>query len=181
MEEDSTSRRTTRRRWIKLYPQQCIQGSISYQLDPAERGTWFLILCFAGICPKPGVIGDSDGRPYPHSFIANRINIPLELFEETLKKCVTEGRLHENDNGIHITNWNAYQSEYERQKHYRDIKKSDIDLEDHIKNVSGRSASDIAEMPVQVRKGILACLDKDDRGKAAEVRKLVGEHKKAVQ
>lgn len=121
--EDTLPRRTTRRRWIKIYPLQCLHGSISYQLSPAERGTWLLILCFAGICPNAGVISDSDGRSYPHEFIANRINIPLDLFEETLRKCIEEGRISENDSGIHITNWKAYQSEYDRQKPYREAKK----------------------------------------------------------
>ena len=113
-----------RRPWIKLYPIDCLQGSIRYQLESDERGVWYDLLNFAAICAKPGMISDKDGRPYPHAFIANRLNIEIELLERTLKKCTEEGRIHENDNGVHVTNWKDYQSEYERQKPYREGKKA---------------------------------------------------------
>ena len=121
--EDSSSRRVPGRKpWIKLYPLDCLEGSIRYQLEPDERGVWYDLLNFAAVCATPGLIADKDQRPYPHSFIANRLNIPLKLLEVTLKKCQEEGRIKENDNGIRITNWAAYQSEYQRQKPYRDKK-----------------------------------------------------------
>jgi len=41
------------------------------------------------------------------------------VFESTLKKCKEEGRISEDGRGIVITNWTKYQSEYERQKPYR--------------------------------------------------------------
>lgn len=112
-----------KRPWIKMYPVDCLMGSINYQLELAERCIWYELIYFSAICATPGVIADKDGRPYPHQFIANRLNAPLEVFERTLKKCEVEGRIFENDSGIHITNWNAYQSEYERQKPYREAKK----------------------------------------------------------
>jgi DnaD/phage-associated family protein len=112
-------RQRWQRRWIKIYPIECLEGSIRYQLEADERGVWYDLLNFAAVCVEPGTICDRDNRPFPHSFIANRLNIPLELLERTLKKCCEEGRIDENDNGIHITNWKVYQSEYERQKPYR--------------------------------------------------------------
>jgi len=96
-----------------------LNGSVRYQLEPAERATWVDFLIFAALGPTPGIISDNDLRPYPHSFIANRFNIPLELFETTLEKCQAEGRITEDEHGIHITHWTEYQSEYERQKPYR--------------------------------------------------------------
>ncbi len=108
-----------RKTWIKLYPIDCLQGSIRYQLEPDERGVWYDLLNFAAICSSPGTISDKDNRPYPHAFIANRLNIPTELLDRTLAKCIEEGRISEDDTGIHITNWKAYQSEYQRQKPYR--------------------------------------------------------------
>ena len=117
------SRAGWRKTWIKLYPIDCIEGSIRYQLEPDERGVWYDLLNLSAICATPGTISDKDGRPYPHSFIANRLNISLELLERTLKKCQEEGRICEDETGIHITNWKAYQSEYARQKPYRERKK----------------------------------------------------------
>ena len=108
-----------RRPWLKLWAIECLEGSIRYQLDAAGRGTWYDLLALARICGQEGSISDRDGRPYPHAYIANRLNIPLELLESTLENCKAEGRIHEDETGIHITNWKIYQSEYERQKPYR--------------------------------------------------------------
>lgn len=114
-----------KRTWIKLYPYQCLEGSIRYQLTSEERGVWYDLLNFAALCSEPGTIADSDGRPYPHDFIANRLNISLELFKSALSKCLEEGRLTETANGIRITHWKEYQSEYQRQKPYREAKSND--------------------------------------------------------
>jgi hypothetical protein len=59
----------------------------------------------------------------PHTFIANRLNISVQLLNSTIKKCADEGRLVEDETGIHIVNWEKYQSEYDRQKPYRQAKK----------------------------------------------------------
>ena len=120
-----------RLKWIKLYPMECLNGSIRYQLTSEERGTWYDLLNFAAICTNHGTISDRDGRPYPHDFIANRLNISSELLEKTLKNCIEEGRVTEDEEGIHITNWKLYQSEYDRQKVYR--KKPQIEPPEPIK------------------------------------------------
>jgi len=114
-----------RRPWLKLWAIECLEGSIRYQLDAAGRGTWYDLLALARICGQEGSISDRDKRPYPHDYIANRLNIPLELLESTLKNCIDEGRITEDEKGIHITNWKTYQSEYERQKQYRKPKSDD--------------------------------------------------------
>lgn len=126
-----------KRPWIKLHTQECLDGSIRYQLEPSERGVWYDLLIFAALCdPENGNICDRDNRPYPHSFIANRLNIDLELLKSTLNKCLNEGRITEDDFGTHITNWKQYQSEYYRQKPYRDKKKKD-DPNKYIKGKYG--------------------------------------------
>ena len=111
--------RTSKRRWFKLYPNECINGSIRYQLSPAERSVWYDLLAFSAICSNTGLIADRDGKPLPHAFIANRFYVPEELFESAFKLCIEEGRITEDEAGIHITNWAKYQSEYDRQKPYR--------------------------------------------------------------
>ena len=109
----------SKRAWVKLHINGMLNGSVRYQLEPEERATWIDLLCLAGLGVEPGLISDSDKRPYPHSFIANRFNIPLGLLETTLKKCINEGRVKEDGYGIHINNWQEYQSEYQRQRGYR--------------------------------------------------------------
>jgi hypothetical protein len=130
------SRASWKRRWIKLYPADCLYGSIRYQLESDERGVWYDLLNFSALCSEPGTISDKDSRPYPHEFIANRLNVTLELLEVTLKKCKDEGRIKEDGKGIHITNWKDYQSEYQRQKPYREKKKEDPDK--YIKGKGGQ-------------------------------------------
>ena len=128
-----------RKTWIKLYPIDCLEGSIRYQLESDERGVWYDLLNLSAICVTPGIISDKDNRPYPHSFIANRLNIGIELLERTLSKCELEGRINENEIGIHITNWAAYQSEYERQKPYRQkAKQKEADPDKYVKGKYGK-------------------------------------------
>lgn len=113
------SRTIGKRTWVKLFCYERLHGSVSYQLEPEERSVWDELLCLAGLCGLDGLIADRDSRPYPHSFIAHELHISEELLERTLTKCKDEGRITENEKGIHLTNWVAYQSEYQRQKPYR--------------------------------------------------------------
>lgn len=112
--------RTGKRTWIKLHTHGILHGSVSYQLSDAEQSVWIKLLCLAGEVNRDGQISDNDGRPYPHHFIAHELHITKELLESTIKKCTDEGRISEDDTGLHITNWAVYQSEYQRQKQYRD-------------------------------------------------------------
>jgi hypothetical protein len=118
------TRATWRRTWIKLYPQQCINGSIRL-LEPDERSVWYDLLAFSALCIEPGLISDNDRRPYPLKFIANRLNIEISLLEKAIKDFREEGRIKCNGTGIEIVNFKAYQSEYQRQKPYREAKKQD--------------------------------------------------------
>jgi len=111
--------RTTKRRWIKLYPGECINGSIRYQLTPSERGVWYDLLSLSSLCSNTGDICDRDGKAFPLTYIANRLNIRLPLLKATIEECTNEGRLTQDEHGLHITNWDKYQSEYDRQKPYR--------------------------------------------------------------
>lgn len=126
--------RARKRTWIKLYCYERLHGSITSQLEPDERSVWDELLCFAGLCGLDGLIADHDKRPYPHPFIAHELHIEEELFKRTLDKCLTEGRITENGEGIHITNWTVYQSEYARQKPYR---QKDDDPDKYIKGKYG--------------------------------------------
>ncbi len=111
--------RAYKRTWIKLYCYERLHGSVAAQLEPGERSVWDELLCFAGLCGLDGLIADHDKRPFPHSYIAHELHIDEELLERTLDKCKKEGRIKEDTHGLHITNFMAYQSEYQRQKPYR--------------------------------------------------------------
>ena len=112
-------RGASRRAWVKLYITGILHGSIRWQLEPDERSVFIDLLCMAGECSKEGKICDNDSLPFPRSYIANHLNIATELLERTIKKCIDTKRIDEEDGVLVITNWTSYQSEYERQKPYR--------------------------------------------------------------
>lgn len=112
----------TRRTWIKLFVTGWLHGSVRWQLDAAERGCLADLFCMAGECNHDGKICDNDGRPFPLQYIANHLNIDIDLLQRTLDKCNSEGRIRDDDGVLTVANWAKYQSEYSRQKTYRQVK-----------------------------------------------------------
>ena len=125
-----------RRTWVKMWVNECLEGSIRFDFTSAERGIWYDLILMAGRCRTPGVISANEQSPYPHKYIAGMLNVDIELLESTLVKCKASGRITENDSGIELVNWGHYQSEYQRQKKYRD-KKSEEDPDKYIKGKYG--------------------------------------------
>jgi len=46
---------------------------------------------------------------YPHIWLAQKLNIPLELLNETLRICQEQERISENSDGIRIMKFEYYQ------------------------------------------------------------------------
>lgn len=153
--------RAQRRTWVKLYCYERLHGSIAFQLEPEERSTFDELLCLAGICGLDGLIADHDRRPYPHSFIAHECHISEELLERTLDKCKEEGRIKEDEHGIYLTNWATYQSEYQRQKPYREGKKSGKKIHKICPSCSYKALTDEDYCPKCAQKGKESELQRD--------------------
>lgn len=115
-----------RRPWIKVHT-SILNSSLNYELDLAHQAVFIKLLCLAAEYSDDGTIANGEGTPLPHTFLANRVNAPLEVFEETLKRCIETGRISENSGGMKIVKWKEYQSEYLRQKPYREKAKNDSD------------------------------------------------------
>lgn len=111
------------KRWIKMWINECLEGTIRFDFEPDERCVWYELLLLAGRCRQEGVIAAGPGRPYPRRWIAGILNISEELLDRTLLKCVETERISDNNDGIAILNWMKYQPEYDRQKPYRESKK----------------------------------------------------------
>jgi len=107
-----------------MWVNECLQGTIRFDFSPAERSVWYDLVILAGNCRIAGIISANETTPYPHSYIAGLLNIDLGLLETTLEKCKTSSRIKETERGIELVNWEHYQSEYERQKPYRENKKA---------------------------------------------------------
>lgn len=129
-----------RRTWVKMWVNECLEGTIRFDFTPAERGIWYDLILLAGRCRIPGIIAANENSPYPHSYIAGLLNVDMELFETTLEKCKASGRVAETERGIELINWSHYQSEYERQKPYREKKQQENDPEKYKKGKYGKVA-----------------------------------------
>ena len=112
------------RRWIRLWVNEFLHSSAIWDLTDAEVGVFFKLLALAGSCRTDGLIAAGDeNRPYPDEWVATTLNIPMPLFQEAIKKLVATQRIEVNGNGISICKWDEYQSEYDRQKPYRQAAK----------------------------------------------------------
>ena len=111
-----------KRNWVKIDCYGMLHGSINWQLTLEEQAIWVKSIAYAAVCgDTAGIIRDNDGSPFPHEYLASEFHCPLEVFESMLKKCVIQNRMMENEHGIEILNWNAYQfTEYDRVKGYQE-------------------------------------------------------------
>jgi hypothetical protein len=115
-----------RRNWIKLYVDQCLRGSMIAELLAAQRWQWVGFLLLGGDSSVPGVIfrrKDENGSLVGYSDItlAEMLDIDLALYRDGVRRMIEKEKISVNEKGvITILNWNKYQSEYQRQKPYRD-------------------------------------------------------------
>ncbi len=118
----TSPKRQRRKSWVKLWVTGWLHGSIRWQLDSEERGVWADLMALAGECAAGGAICDHDGQAIPRKFIANQLNITQTLLDRVIAKCKHDERIEETElNGVlRLTNWDHYQSEYDRQKPYQE-------------------------------------------------------------
>jgi hypothetical protein len=123
-----------RRAWVKLWVTDWLDGTTRYEMSGAQRAFWIDLLAMAGRSRIPGMIcaGRIGERivGYPLSVFngldaAGELNVAatLDLFESSGKiqvEVTQEAPLKLLK--IKILNWEKYQSEYSRQKRYRDQK-----------------------------------------------------------
>jgi len=110
-----------RRTWIKIYCDKWLRGSIREE-SPETRAIWIDILSLAGDSAygDDGIISVAPGCGYTDEQIAKILRVPIQLWKKTKKKLQKTDRISNNKSGeIVITNWKSYQSEYARQKQYR--------------------------------------------------------------
>ena len=95
--------------FLKLYSREWLHGSLRVQNDAAERGVWADFLALANESRNRGVIQANDETPYPHSYLAASLNIPLELLDRCILKFTEQERISENEQGILIINFKYWQ------------------------------------------------------------------------
>lgn len=124
--------------WMKFYPKRWLTGTLRTQNDERERAFWIDILSMAATSTYPGIIAASkEGREYigyPLGYIAGALQHDYSFVAETLGKFQQQKRLSVEVQGnepdqvsvIRITNYRRYQSEYQRQKPYREAKREQV-------------------------------------------------------
>ena len=110
-----------RRNWIKLYVDQCLRGSMMTELEPAERFVWFGFLLLAGDSSFEGKICITETVGYTDEQLASMLKVDLQLLKTAKRKMVKFEKIAVREGNIlEILNWKKYQSEYERQRPYRE-------------------------------------------------------------
>lgn len=112
------------RTWIKIYCDNWLEGTIS-QESLALRGIWIGLLALAGSGKRgdTGLVMAIKGVGFSDSMLAAMLKVTRQRWvyaKKTLQK--TDRIAVDKANVITIINWQKYQSEYERQKPYRNPK-----------------------------------------------------------
>lgn len=152
-----------RRRWVKIYT-SLLYSSLNYELTLAEQAVFIKLICLAGEYGQDGRIANGEGEAMPHEFIANRINAPVDVLESTIKKCAATNRINENSQGFTIVKWAEYQSEYDRQKPYRDAKRAGKKIPKKCPRCGWEGLTDETYCPICAETGRGTELEKDYGG-----------------
>jgi hypothetical protein len=118
-------------KWIKLWPEEWLNGTLRFTLDHKKRAVWADLLCLGGKSRIPGVIcaGEESGKciGYPVEYLAGITSVTPQELEETLKVFESQERVTtERETGrliIRLLNWGKYQVDYSRQSRYKAKKK----------------------------------------------------------
>ena len=110
-----------KRTWFKVYGDKWLEGTLREE-TPEFRGIWIDLLSL--VCSSPnsdtGQVTLKNGIGYTDEQIATIFNIPLDAWERAKKRLIQTDRIQVSlKNTITITNWSKYQSDYQRQKPYR--------------------------------------------------------------
>ena len=115
------------RTWIKVYCDKWLEGTLREEV-PAIRSVWIDLLTLAG----GGRYGDSgeikltNGVGYSDKQICEILTIKPSLWKKAKQRFLETERITISPRGaISIIKWSKYQSEYERQKRYRQAKTED--------------------------------------------------------
>ena len=109
-----------RRNWIKLYVDQILRGTMIDELKNKERWSWIGLLLLAGDSPTEGTVCITNEIGYTDEQLCKLLDVPFEIFKDAKKKMIKFNKIEiDEKNVIKIVKWNKYQSEYKRQRKYR--------------------------------------------------------------
>jgi len=127
-------------RFCKIDTGGWLDGSIRMDLTPAERGVWMDLISLASETrERDGTLNFAPGKPMSKEYIANRLRIPLDLLESTIKACKKDSNKENNgvqrimeypDGTLYLPNYMHYQAvPRNRSKAYLHAKRTETKLE----------------------------------------------------
>jgi len=97
-----------RMRFVPLWIDDWIEGTLRMILTHEERAIWLDLLCLAQ--KRWGYIRVAKGKPYPMSRLAEILSAPEELIERTIDKAIKHRLLKRLKNGtLKVVNWKKKQ------------------------------------------------------------------------
>ena len=109
-----------RRRWIKLWVQETLYGTLSKELTALEQSVWFKPFALGGDSPAAGKICVAKDIPYTDDQLSKLFNVDIETLIGAEEELLATERIHYSNDVICITNWEKYQGEYERLRKWRE-------------------------------------------------------------
>lgn len=111
----------SRRNWIKIYPEGFLRRTLFMEMpDIGERYAWIGFLCLAGDNGIDGKISITETMGYTDEQLAGLLDMDVDVLKSAKKKMVKYEKISvDKNNVIQILSWNTYQSEYQRQRDYR--------------------------------------------------------------
>jgi len=91
--------------WFKIYPEDWLANGLAVFLSLAESGVFVRLQCAASNSPTRGTIQMAPGEPYPSETLARKLRVKKSILTKTLNKLEKIGRITQDRDGIHITNW----------------------------------------------------------------------------
>jgi hypothetical protein len=147
-----------RRRWIKLWVDSWLSGTMRFTLNHKQRSVWADLLALGGQSRVSGVICSGEERGQivgmPLLRIAGSVDVPPDELDEMLKLFEAQERIRiEHENGrliIHILNWSRYQADYSRQNKYKERKRREKGEATTKATEHGYAKATSAEVEVEV-------------------------------
>jgi hypothetical protein len=113
------------RTWIKIYPDRWLDGSIREEsLEVRAVFIDLLALAGSGRWGDAGVVKLTENHGYSYQDLSKIFGISVRKCKQIISSLIETDRISIDSRGIIcITKWSKYQSEYERQRSYREAKK----------------------------------------------------------
>ena len=110
--------------WLKLWIEPSLDGPIRTAMTPAERSVYYELQLLAKKFAQGGLIAAESGKPYSKNWIAARLNVNPKVVSKTVQKGVEIGLINDTEKGLYLIHFKESQSDYYRQKPYRQKNKT---------------------------------------------------------